>query len=165
MDLHPELAQALNEHLNVEASSAFMYFSLASWAEVQGLTGFAKWAKSEGNREFSHMHEFVDYLNNRGMQAIYTGIPKPVASFTNITEGVKAAYMQEKKLMEAINALVKKATEIGDYFSASFLHGFIPQQTKDVAESERLYQRVAMTEQNPQGILLLDQQLASSPGH
>ena len=63
--LNEEVAAALNEQICIEASAGFLYFSMASWASVRGLTGMAKWFRTEAAGELTHMNLFVDYLNDR----------------------------------------------------------------------------------------------------
>ena len=69
LSLNEEVAAALNEQICIESSAAFLYFSMASWASVRGLTGMAKWFRTEATGELTHMGLFVDYLNDRDYRA------------------------------------------------------------------------------------------------
>ena len=74
MSLQNEIADALNHHATVEASSAFMYFSMASWFDNKGLTGFANWCRVEAQGEMNHMTRFFDYINTRGHQVKFSSM-------------------------------------------------------------------------------------------
>ena len=80
LSLNEEVAAALNEQICIESSAAFLYFSMASWASVRGLTGMAKWFRTEAAGELTHMGLFVDYLNDRDYQAKFSTIEAPKAT-------------------------------------------------------------------------------------
>ncbi len=58
--LNEEVAAALNEQICIESSAGFLYFSMASWASVRGLTGMATLKKKfrflmwSFNKNFNH---------------------------------------------------------------------------------------------------------------
>ena len=79
--LNEEVAAALNEQICTEASAGFLYFSMASWASVRGLTGMARWFRGEAHGELTHMNLFVDYLNDRDYQAKFATIEAPACEW------------------------------------------------------------------------------------
>ncbi|TVR42884.1 MAG: ferritin [Planctomycetota bacterium] len=154
------IAKALNDHVSVETSSAIAYLSMASWAEIQGLSGFAAHFKTEATGELNHMQQFITYLNNRDYQATFNAMPAPRSEWDSVEEVVAHAYEMEIELTTQINNLVAKAREHNDYFTEAFLNGFIPQQITDQAEAEELLKRVRMAKDG-QGLLIIDQHLGA----
>lgn len=163
MLLNAEIANALNDHVSVELAGSVSYLSMASWADVEGLTGFADHFRKEAAGEYDHMNQFVRYLNDRDFQATFNAIPAPRCEWASVEEAMAHAYEMEIDLTNRINKLVAQARSANDYFTEAFLAGFIPQQIADTAESEGLLKRVRMTNDG-QGILLIDQQIASQVG-
>ena len=161
MTLHDDIATALNDHVSIETHSALAYLSMASWAEVQGLSGFAAHFRREADGELNHMRQFITYLNDRDYQASFNDMPAPRSQWDSVADAVADAYAMEVTLTEQINGLVAKARERTDYFTEAFLNGFIPQQISDQAEAESLLKRVRMTSDG-QGLLIIDQQIATA---
>ncbi len=158
MRLDKRITEALNAHVSVEATTAFNYITMASWADVRGLNGFAAYFRKEATGEMQHMHQFIRYLNDMDFQATIGDIPAPRHEWTDVRELVEDVYNQENALTQAINDLVSLARDVQDHFTESFLVGFIPSQIEDTASADNLRQRVAMTDSG-QGILLIDQEL------
>jgi ferritin len=162
--LHPDMAHALNEHVSVEAKAAFMYYALASWAEVRGLNGFAKFFRGEAAGELNHMHQFVNYLTDRDFQATFGNLPAPPTDFETPLDVLEMVCEEEHKLCDQLDRLIELAHRHQDHLSDSFLHQFVPQQIADTSESNDILDRVRMVKNDGQGILLVDQELGAKGG-
>jgi len=162
--LDPELAKELNEHVSLEAQSAFFYLSLASWAEVRGLTGFAQWFRGEADGELQHMRLFVSHLNDRGFQATYGDLPAPESSWETMQDLFERVVEVESRLCDKIESLIELSHSRRDHFTGSFLQGFVPQQIADMAKSDEISDRLKLVGDDGQGVLLIDQELRSLSG-
>lgn len=157
--LDPNLASRLNEHVSYEARSAFVYFSMASWAEVRGLSGFARWFRQEATGEIEHMEQFVAHLNDRGFQATFGSIPAPQTSWETIQSVFEAVVEQEHGLSAQIEDLIELSHSSHDHFTGSFLQGFVPQQIADTAAADEILDRLRLVGSEGRGIILIDQEL------
>lgn len=157
--LDKEVAAALNEQIKHEASAAFMYFSLASWASVRGLTGMADWFRSEAQGELAHMSQFVDYLNDRDCQARFATIEAPAHDWANPVEAFDMIRSQEHTLLKRINDLIGLAVKHNDQVTQSFVNQFAPQQIHDTAEADDLHDRLQLVGGDGHGLILIDQEL------
>lgn len=162
--IDPELAAALNEHVSHEATSAFLYFSMASWSEVRGLTGFSTWLRSEAEGEMQHMLQFVDHLNDRGHQVTYTQIPAPRSNWSGVLEMFEDVVARETELCERIDRLIENSHEKRDHFTGSFLQQFVPQQIADTAAADEILDRLRIVGSDGQGVILIDQELRARVG-
>ncbi|TVR13899.1 MAG: ferritin [Planctomycetota bacterium] len=160
MLLDNTIAKALNDHVSVELAGSVSYLSMAAWADIEGLSGFASHFRKEAAGEYDHMNQFVAYLSDRDYQATFNAIPAPRSQWASVEEAMVHAYEMELDLTKRINDLVAQARAASDYFTEAFLAGFIPQQITDTAESEELLKRVRMAKDG-QGILIIDQQIAT----
>lgn len=154
-----EVALALNEHVSLEAKSAFAYFAMASWAQVKGLSGFASWFRSEAEGELEHTRLFVDHLNDRGFQATFGNLPAPASEWSSIQAVFEQVTELEHALCDRIQALFELSHERRDHFTGSFLQGFVPQQIADMAEADEILDRLRIVGKDGQGVILIDQEL------
>ncbi len=162
--LDPDLAQRLDEHVSFEAHSALTYFSMASWAEVRGFTGFSAWFRSEATGEIAHMTQFIDHLNNRGFQATIRTLEAPRSEWSSITELFEAVVELEHRLGGQIADLIELSHKCSDHFAGSFLQGFVPQQITDTAEADEILDRLRIVGDDGRGLILIDQELRAKAG-
>ena len=157
--LNEEIANALNEQICIESSAAFLYFSMASWASVRGLTGMAKWFRTEAAGELTHMGLFVDYLNDRDYQAKFATIEAPAADWESPVAAFDAVRTQEHQLLQRMNDLIDLADKHNDHLTHSFLTQFVPQQIADTAEADDVHDRLMLVGGDGHGLILIDQEL------
>lgn len=159
-----EIAKALNEHVTLEARSAFAYFAMASWAEVRGLTGFAQWFRGEAQGEFEHMRLFVSHLNDRGFQATFGALAEQRSDWDNVQLVFDNVVALEHELGERIEALIELSHNRRDHFTGSFLQSFVAQQIADMAEADEILDRLRIVGNDGQGVILIDQELRAKAG-
>jgi ferritin len=157
--LNEEVAAALNEQICIESSAGFLYFSMASWASVRGLTGMAKWFRGEAHGELTHMNLFVDYLNDRDYQAKFATIEAPACDWDSPIAAFDMVRTQEHKLLQRMNDLIDLADKHNDHLTHSFLTQFVPQQIADTAEADDVHDRLMLVGGDGHGLILIDQEL------
>ena len=64
--LDAKVAQLLNEQVNKEFYSAYLYLDFSIYYEEEGLDGFANWYKIQAQEERDHAMLMVQYLQNNG---------------------------------------------------------------------------------------------------
>ena len=158
--LHDEVANTLNEQICIEASAGFLYFSMASWASVRGLTGMAKWFRGEAAGELTHMNLFVDYLNDRDYQAKFATIEAPACDWDSPIAAFDMVRTQEHTLLQRMNDLIDMADKHNDHLTHSFMTQFVPQQIADTAEADDIHDRLSLVGGDGHGLILIDQELA-----
>jgi len=161
MTLHPDIASALNNHATVEATSAFMYYSMASWFDNQGLKGFSNWCRAEAQGEMSHMTRFFEYTNMRGSQVLFGDINAPRNAWSSPLEVFEDVHRQEVELTAKINALVRLTQEHNDHATHSFLNTFIMEQVEDESEASDILAQIKMVGDNPHGLLMISNSLSN----
>ena len=63
--LNEKVAQLINEQVNKEFYSAYLYLDFANYYESKGLAGFANWYKIQAQEERDHALLFYQYLHNK----------------------------------------------------------------------------------------------------
>jgi len=157
--LNEEVAAALNGQICIEASAGFLYFSMASWASVRGLTGMARWFRGEAHGELTHMNLFVDYLNDRDYQAKFATIEAPACDWESPIAAFDLVRTQEHTLLQRMNDLIDLADKHNDHLTHSFLTQFVPQQIADTAEADDVHDRLMLVGGDGHGLILIDQEL------
>lgn len=159
MALHPEIAEALNRHATVEARSAFIYFTMASWFDNRGLKGFAEWCRIEAQGEMNHMTHFFDYINTRGHQVLFENIEGPSSEWNSPREVFEKVYEQEILLTSKINKLLDLAKKHSDHATESFLNTFIMEQIEDEAAAGDILTQIKMIDDDPRALLMISTKL------
>lgn len=161
MTMHHDVAVALNRHATVEAASAFMYYSMASWFDNHGLKGFGNWCRVEAQGEMAHMTRFFEYTNMRGCQVVFSDIEAPRHSWTAPLDVFEDVYRQEVLLTTKINDLVRLAQTHCDHATQSFLNTFIMEQVEDESEAGDILAQIKMVQDNPHGLLMISNSLTN----
>ena len=99
MIITKKVEKALNEHLSLELNAKFSYLAVASWCEVEGYEGTAKFFYKQSSEENSHFMKFFTYINEVGGHALVPALKEPKYQFKSIQEAVEMALEHEQKLM------------------------------------------------------------------
>ena len=64
--LSDKMQTALNEQINEEMFSSYIYLAMAAYFEDLNMVGFAHWMRMQADEETIHAMKFYDYINERG---------------------------------------------------------------------------------------------------
>ena len=161
--MKPKVEQALNEQIHAEFYSFYLYLSVAAWFTSQHLDGFSHWMRAQAHEEFAHAMKLFDYLNDRGGPAKLLAIEAPTHEWESPSAAVGAVLDHERHISERINRLVDLANDENDHATTVVLHWYVNEQVEEEATAETLYHQVKMVESSPQGLLMIDRELAARP--
>ncbi|NOZ93207.1 MAG: ferritin [Acidobacteria bacterium] len=162
--LSPTIQKALNEQIHAEFFSSYLYLAVAAWFNDQHLDGFAAWFEAQAKEELEHGIKLFHHIMDRGGTVVLEAVDKPKAGWENPSEAVKAVLEHERYITGRINALADLATKENDHATAVFLHWYISEQVEEEATADRLFNQTAMVEGSPNGLLMLDRELAGRGG-
>ena len=120
--LSKKMENALNEQVNRELFSAYLYLSMVAYFVSLGLPGFAQWMRVQTQEELFHGMKMYDHINQRGGRVILRAIDAPVAEWVAPLAAFEAAYDHEKFITNSINKLVdlaRTSTTMRPIFSCS----------------------------------------------
>jgi len=158
--LSTRLQDAFNRQINHEMSSAYLYLSMAAFAQSMNLPGFAHWLEFQTKEETGHAMKLYAFVNERGGRVELHGIEKPAAEFTSPTALFEAVLNHERKISSLINSLYEAALEERDYAAQVFLHWFIEEQVEEEAAAARILETLKMAGEKGQALIMMDRQLA-----
>ena len=75
--LDQKVAALLNEQVNKEFYSAYLYLDFSSYYDDIGLDGFSNWYRIQAQEERDHAMLFLQYLQNNGCKVTLDAIQKP----------------------------------------------------------------------------------------
>jgi ferritin len=125
------MLDALNEQINKEMYSAYLYLSMSMWFETQQLPGFAHWMKAQFIEEETHALRFADYINDHDEVVTLTAIAKPTATFASTLDVFEQTLAHEKTVTASIKALHTLAVKENDFATQSALLWFINEQVEE----------------------------------
>ena len=154
-----KLETEINNQINAETWSAYLYLSMAAWFEDKNLIGFANWMRVQYHEEISHALKLFDYINERGGRVILQPIKAVKTDWKDEIEIFKETYEHEKKVTSMINNLVNIAIEEKDHASNNMLQWFVAEQVEEESNADELLQQLKFLKGNPHGLLMLDREL------
>ncbi len=154
-----KIEKAINEQINAEMYSAYLYLSMAAYFEDINLSGFANWMQVQAQEEMSHAMKFYRYINERGGRVTLKKIDAPPQEWKNAVEVMEQVYDHEQKVTSLINDLVNLANEQKDHATSNMLQWFVAEQVEEEANADELLQQLKLIGGKGQGILMLDREL------
>ena len=154
-----KMAKALNEQVNFELSSAYLYLAMAAQFEAENLPGFAHWMKVQYQEETGHAMKLFGYLADRGGRVTLNAIAKPAAEFGKPLDVFKAVLAHERKVTAAINTLYELALSEKDYATQSQLQWFINEQVEEEKTAENIIRQLEAFADKAHLLLMLDHRL------
>lgn len=156
-----KMLDALNNHLNEEFYSSYLYLSMAAYFEDKNLNGFANWFKLQAQEEWAHGMKFYDFINQTGGKVTLKAIKAPKTTWKSIMEIFKETLAHEKHITGLINKLVGQAMQAKDYATNNFLQWFVTEQVEEEATVEEILNKLEMIGDAKSGLFMLDRELGS----
>jgi len=153
------MLSALNEQINAEQYSAFLYLSMSAWCSDNGLPGFANWLYVQYQEELSHANKFFNYVNERGEKVLLKAIAQMPTDFDGIIDIVEKTLEHEKLVTSLVNNLVDVAVEVRDHATQSFLHWFVDEQVEEEANVQEILDTLKLIDGQGNGIFMLDREM------
>lgn len=159
--MNQRVEKALNEQVNAELYSAYLYLSMAAYCESQNFSGFANWMKVQAQEELFHATKMFDYIHERGGKALLTAIEGPKTNWQNITAVFEEVYAHEQKVTALIHNLVGIAREEKDYATEQFLQWYVSEQVEEEDSASTLLEEIKMVGDKGNGIFMLNREAGS----
>ena len=159
--MNERVHQLLNEQINKEFYSAYLYLDFSNYFKARGLDGFANWYKIQAEEERDHAMLFYTYLQNESMPVTLFEIAKPDKEIKVDMDVLKAGLAHEKLVTESINTIYAAAYEARDFRTMQFLDWFVKEQGEEETNATDLITKMELFGSDPRGLYLLNQELAA----
>lgn len=160
--LSPKIQDALNEQINAELWSAYLYLSMGMYCEEKGLPGVANWFRIQFKEEQAHAEIFMNYILRRGGRVLLKAIDAvPVDGWETPTDLFIATLAHEEKVTALINNLYALAEAERDYATRDQLTWFVNEQVEEEDNAQELINKFRLIGTDGPGLYSLDRELAA----
>ena len=159
--LKEKMEKALNEQINKELYSSYLYLSMSAYAQSLGMPGIANWMKIQAKEELTHANKFFDYIHERNGRVLLTAIDKVDIEFGDVIEIFKRVLEHEQLVTESINNLVDISIELSDHATRSMLLWFVDEQVEEEATVQEIIDQLKMVEGKGHGLFMIDKELGA----
>ena len=159
--LSKRIEKALNAQVTSENYSAHYYLAMASWSEVNGLPGAARFLYSHAEQERAHMLKLFYYINGTGGHALVAAFKAPTADFLSIEKVFKLVSENEKMVTGQINDLVDLCLAEKDHSTFNFLQWYVAEQHEEEKLFRDILDLIKRTGTDGRGLYFIDKEIGS----
>jgi len=159
-----KIEQALNRQIDLEGYASIYYLSMASWCEVKGFKGVAKFLFHHSDEERMHMLKLFHYINDRGGHAVVPGLQSPPKDYVSIRAIFETVLSHEVKVSNEINALVELCINEKDYTTHNFLQWYVSEQIEEESLARNILDKLNLIGDDKGGMYLFDRDLEALAG-
>lgn len=153
--------ELINDQINAELYSAYLYMSFADYYEEAGLRGYANYYMIQAAEERDHALIFRNYLHDNGEKIKLGAIGQPDKEFTDFMGPLEAAGEHERYVTARINAIYAAAAEVNDYRCMKFLDWFIDEQMEEETHADDMITKMRLFGSDAKALYDLDREYAS----
>lgn len=159
--LNPEIVKLLNEQLNREFYSSYLYLHISNYYADQSLVGFENWFYIQAQEELDHALLFRKYLLNNGESVISTKIAGDFPVYKDFREPLKSVLEHEHYITSSIHNIYENAYKLNDFRTTQFLDWFVKEQGEEEKNSEDNLKRYDLFAGDAKGLFMLDNELTT----
>ncbi|MBQ3000835.1 MAG: ferritin [Oscillospiraceae bacterium] len=159
--MNEQVAKLLNEQINKEFYSAYLYLDIANYYDELDLDGYANYYMIQAQEERDHALLFMKYMQINGLKVTLEAIGKPNKKFDSVLAPLEVAAEHERYVTALINDIYHEAHQAKDYRTMKFLDWFVNEQMEEEENADSMISRYKLFGQDPKGLYLLDQEYAA----
>ncbi len=156
-----KVAQLLNEQINKEFYSAYLYLEFANYYAAAGLDGFENWYRIQAQEERDHALLFYQYLHNNSEKVTLEAIAKPDCVLSDHMAPLRAGLEHEQYVTSLIHRLYAAASEAQDYRTMQMLDWFIKEQGEEEKNASDLITKMELFGSDAKGLYMLNSELGA----
>ena len=162
--IEKRMEEALNEQVNEELFSVYLYLAMAAYFHAEGLDGMASWMRLQAKEEVEHAMRIFDHLVERGGRVKLQALPEPKFEWNSPLDAFKAAYEHERHITGRIHELVELAQAERDHAAFQMLQWFVSEQVEEEDQTRKAVELLERVGPDSRGILMIDQKLGARAG-
>lgn len=153
------IEKMINDQINAELYSSYLYLAMSAYCSELGLAGFANWLKIQAQEEMCHADFMFNYLIERNARVTLDAIQKPPVDWNNIIEVFEETLKHEQYVTSRINDILNAALEEKDHATASFYKWFIDEQVEEESTASDVLSKLKLTKAEGAALFYLDQEM------
>ena len=159
--MEQNVSKLMNEQINAELYSAYLYLDFANYYESKGLDGFANWYEIQAKEEEDHAMLMYHFMHNNGEKITLEAIAKPDKTFENLLDPLKAGLEHEKYVTSLIHNIYAAAQGVNDFRTLQFLDWFVKEQGEEEMNADNMITKRELFGSDPKGLYMLNSELAA----
>ena len=159
--MNERVHELLNDQINKELYSAYLYLDFSNYFKRVGLDGFANWYMIQAQEERDHAMLFYQYLQNESQVVTLKAIDKPDKQFNNHMDVLLAGLEHEKYVTSLIHDIYSAAYDVRDFRAMQFLDWFVKEQGEEETNANDLITKMELFGSDPKSLYMLNQELAA----
>jgi len=158
------LQDAVNEQINQEFYSAYLYLAMAAYCESINLSGVAHWLKVQFKEEQAHAMKLFAHVADRGGAVALKAVARPPEKFGTVTRLFEQVLAHEQKVTGLIHKVFELAEKEKDYALAAELLWFIKEQVEEEKTAGEIVAKLKLAGEHGASLLFLDKALGERQG-
>lgn len=154
-----KIVAAINDQIQAEFYSAYLYLAMSLYCETQNYRGFAHWLKKQYEEETGHALKLIAHLNERGAATVLKKIEAPPAAFGTPAELFAEVLKHEQYVTERIHDLYALAQKEKDYATEIMLQWFVNEQVEEESAAAEVLAMLKMAGENKSALLFINGEL------
>jgi len=140
--INSKIEKAINEQINAEMYSSYLYLSMAAYFESINRSGFAHWMETQAQEEMKHAMKCYKYIYEKGGRVTLAAIDSPPTEWKSPLDAFESAYNHELKVTGLIHDLVNLARAEKDIATENFLMWYVEEQVEEEASADEIVQKL-----------------------
>ena len=159
--LDQKVSELLNNQINKEFYSAYLYLDFSNYYYDQGLDGFGNWFKVQAQEERDHAMLFIQYMQNNGEKIELNAVDKPDVALTDAKTVLEETLKHEQYVTSLIHNIYDAAYSVKDFRTMQFLDWFVKEQGEEENNVDNLIKRFELFGDDPKSLYMLDSELGA----
>lgn len=159
--LDPKVVKLLNQQINKEFYSAYLYLDFSNYFYDKELNGFGNWYRIQAQEERDHAMLFLQYLQNNGEKITLEAIDKPGIELESDLKVLQEGLKHEIYVTSLIHAIYEAAYAVKDFRTMQFLDWFVKEQGEEENSADSLIKKFELYGNDPRSLYMLDSEMAA----
>ncbi len=154
-----EINKMLNDQINAEIWSSYLYLSMSLQAESFGYRGVSNWFYVQALEELDHSRILQKYLIAQDERVRLLAVAAVPTDWPTVLEMFRAALQQEQAVTQSVTNIMLEAQRVNDFATSNTLSWFVDEQVEEERSCSLLVRRLEQIEESPSSFMQLDYEL------
>lgn len=159
--LDKKVGELINDQINKEFYSAYLYLDFSIFYEEAGLDGFANWYRIQAQEERDHAMLMMQYLQNNGGKVELKAIAKPDKELKDKLQVLELGLEHEQYVTSLIHAIYDAAYSVRDFRTMQFLDWFVKEQGEEENNAEGMVKKMKLFGGDAKSLYMLNSEMAA----
>lgn len=159
--LNEKVSALLNDQINKELYSAYLYLDFSNYYQEIGLDGYANWYMIQAQEERDHAMLMMQYLQNNGEKVTFEAVAKPDKVLDDKLTVLKLGLEHERYVTSLIHTIYDAAYDVRDFRTMQFLDWFVKEQGEEEKNAEDLIKKMEIFGDDAKGLYMLNSEMAA----